>query len=63
MRWYGYLHINGEVKVKRTFGDYDQCVQDCQESDFVTSFTGEFDASTHEEAHDLASTELILNGA
>ena len=59
-KWWGYLHINGSVQVKRVFDQrsYDIARQDAQESDFVIAVTWQFDAIDRADA--LRQAEEIL---
>ena len=48
LMWYAYRHINGATQVKRFFGKMD--LQDCEESDFVESYTQPYRANGRDEA-------------
>ena len=54
--WYGYKHVNGSYQAKRYFDRRD--LTDCQESDFVDSYTQPFEAENREDA--LAEVEKRL---
>ena len=56
MKWWGYLHINGTVQVKRFFRITD--LDDARESEFVLAVTWVFDATDREDA--LRQAEEIL---
>ena len=56
MKWWGYLHINGTVQVKRFFRITD--LDDARESDFVLAVTWVFDATDRNDA--LRQAEEIL---
>ena len=55
-KWYGYLHTNGSIQVKRYLDSRD--LQDCDESDFVVSYTQPFMAIDREEAISIAAGKL-----
>jgi len=57
MEWYGYLHINGTLHVKRFFGDYGDIIE-CKQSDFVLCSAGPFDANSREEALAILKEKL-----
>ena len=48
--WWGYLHQNGTVQLKRWFGDHKDYTDDCIGNDFVVEVVYPFEANTHEEA-------------
>lgn len=48
--WWGYLHQNGKIQVKRWFGDHQDYTDDCEGNEFVVSVVPPFKADTHEEA-------------
>lgn len=54
--WWGYLHRNGTVQVKRWFGDHRDYTEDCENNPFVIRVVPPFAAETKEEA-----TEYIAN--
>lgn len=47
-RWWGYMHINGSLQVKRYFDAL--CLRDAHESPFVAKVVGPFDATDREDA-------------
>lgn len=51
--WWGYLHVNGGLHLKRYFGRED--IRQATESPFVDEAYGPFEADTRDEA------ELILH--
>jgi hypothetical protein len=58
-QWYGYLHENGSLHVKR----YDPVqgpgdIREALDSDFVSHLVGPFDANTREEALVYAQDNL-----
>jgi hypothetical protein len=50
LMWWGYLHQNGSVQVKRWFGDHADYTTDCRGNDFVQTVVQPFAAETREEA-------------
>jgi hypothetical protein len=59
LEWYGYLHVNGSIHLKRyrpelQRGDIDEAV----ESDFVSVVKGPFKAENREEAMKILRREL-----
>ena len=50
LMWWGYLHQNGTIQVKRWFGDHKDYTDDCEGNDFVTEVVRPFAADTREEA-------------
>ena len=55
-KWYGYKHVNGSYQAKRYFDRRD--LEDCQESDFVASYTQPFDAKDRAEALEIIERKL-----
>jgi len=53
--WWGYLHANGHVQVKRWFGDVKDYTEDCWGNDFVQIVVEPFVAATQE-----AATAIIV---
>ena len=41
-KWWGYIHINGKIQVKRYFSEMD--IEDAEESPFVSKVFRPFDA-------------------
>jgi hypothetical protein len=48
--WWGYLHSNGTVQVKRWFGDHKDYTEDCEGNDFVVRVVRPFAADSREAA-------------
>lgn len=47
IRWYGYLHNNGTLHVRRYIGDFGESdIEECRASPFVREVFGPFDART-----------------
>ena len=56
--WWGYLHQNGTVQLKRWFGDHADYTTDCEGNDFVQYVIPPFAADTRELALSIMSREL-----
>lgn len=56
--WWGYLHQNGTIQVKRWFGDHADYTEDCYGNPFVQRVVKPFEASSPEEARLHISKEL-----
>jgi len=56
--WWGYLHSNGTIQVKRWWGDHDDYTTDCKGNPFVLSVVKPFLAETWEDAHRIISMHL-----
>ena len=48
--WWGYLHQNGTVQVKRWYGDVADYTTDCEGNDFVQQVVRPFAADDRETA-------------
>jgi hypothetical protein len=48
--WWGYLHQNGTVQVKRWWGDHADYTTDCEGNDFVQQVVRPFAADDRETA-------------
>lgn len=48
--WWGYLHVDGNIQVKRYFGDWSDILKDVEYSDFVVGVFEPFEAESREEA-------------
>lgn len=46
--WWGYIHVNGNIQVKRYFDKRD--IEEAHESDFVASVYGPFEAEDRQTA-------------
>ena len=57
-RWWGYIHVNGSIQVKRYFDKRD--LEEAWESDFVYHVYGPFDAVDRDGA--LITMELYRRG-
>ena len=56
--WWGYVHQNGTVQLKRWFGDHADYTTDCEGNDFVQYVVPPFVANTREEALSEMSSKL-----
>jgi hypothetical protein len=56
--WWGYLHSNGTVQVKRWFGDHEDYTGDCSCNPFVQQVVKPFEANTYEEAFHRIQKEV-----
>ena len=50
-KWWGYLHANGSIQVKRWWGDHKDYTDDCIGNPNVQQIVKPFDANTIEEAY------------
>lgn len=57
--WWGYLHVNGTLQVKRFFHIND--ILEAQESPFVERANGPYPAADREEA--IKNLQILLEGA
>jgi hypothetical protein len=48
--WWGYLHSNGSVQLKRWSGDVKDYTEDCEGNDFVVRVVEPFSAPDREQA-------------
>jgi hypothetical protein len=60
--WWGYLHSNGTVQLKRYLGDPRDYTEDCEGNDFVQRVVPPFKANTREEALAIL-TDRLSGGA
>ncbi len=51
--FWGYLHENGTLQVKRWFGDHKDYTDDCEGNDFVREVVRPFKAPTREQAMEI----------
>jgi hypothetical protein len=58
LTWWGYLHVNNTVQVKRFFGSQD--ITEARESDFVSQTVGPFEATDRANALDIVKERLGL---
>ena len=57
-KWWGYLHVEGTLHVKRYFGPVD--ISEAQKSSFVDIMAGPWECSSREEAVKKLEGEIIL---
>ncbi len=59
--WWGYIHINGSIQVKRYFDKRD--IEEANESSFVNNVINPFSANNREEAIKyMEGQKLLING-
>lgn len=51
--WWGYIHANGSVQLKRWFGAHEDYTGDCENNPFVTRVVAPFEADTREQALEI----------
>lgn len=56
--WWGYLHQNGTIQVKRWFGDHKDYTDDCDGNDFVQQVVPPFSAATREKAERIVAARV-----
>lgn len=56
--YWGYLHQNGNIIVKRWFGDHKDYTVDCDGNDFVQKVMPPFEAISREQADEMAEKWL-----
>ena len=59
LMWWGYLHSNGSIQVKRWFGDHKDYTDDCQDNPFVLEVVRPFQAASQTEAYTYISEQLL----
>ena len=60
--WWGYLHANGQVQVKRWFGDHEDYTGDCIGNPNVIKVVKPFEANSYEEAEVILNHDLMIEG-
>lgn len=58
LMWWGYLHANGSMQLKRWFGDVKDYTDDCQDNPFVSRVVEPFEAASREEAAKILEEKL-----
>ena len=58
IQWWGYLHSNGTLQLKRWFGDHEDYTGDCIGNPFVVRVAEPFEADSHEEALEILKEKL-----
>ena len=56
--WWGYLHSNGSIQIKRWFGDHKDYTDDCIGNDFVVKVVEPFEADSREAALEIIKEKL-----
>ena len=59
--WWGYLHLNNTIQVKRWFGDVKDYTDDCIGNDFVQRVITPFQAENRDEALKIIINKLGEN--
>jgi hypothetical protein len=62
LEWWGYLHANGDIQVKRYLGDPRDYTTDCDGNPFVLAVCEPFEAHSREEALTHIRQELTRRG-
>ncbi len=57
--WWGYLHKNGTIQIKRWFGDHKDYTDDCKDNEFVQQVVPPFPAATRDEAIEILIRSLM----
>jgi hypothetical protein len=57
--WWGYLHQNGTVQLKRWFGDHKDYTEDCEGNDFVQRVVKPFPAPDGDKALQILTGKLL----
>jgi hypothetical protein len=58
LMWWGYMHQNGSLQLKRWFGDHKDYTDDCEGNDFVVRVVRPFAADTREEAEKILREKI-----
>jgi hypothetical protein len=58
LMWWGYLHQNGSIQVKRWFGDHKDYTTDCEGNDFVVQVVKPFACDSREHAINQIRNQL-----
>lgn len=56
--WWGYLHSNNTIQLKRWWGDHQDYTTDCENNPFVQEVVEPFEANTYEEAWSIIQQKL-----
>lgn len=56
--WWGYLHANGTIQVKRWLGDPKDYTEDCEGNDLVQLVVRPFVAKSQEEAYEFIKSHV-----
>jgi len=63
LMWWGYLHSNGTIQVKRWLGDHEDYTGDCQNNPFVKHVIKPFEAESRDAAIRTIAERLYNEGA
>ena len=58
LMWWGYLHSNGIIQVKRWFGDHKDYTEDCDGNPFVLQVVQPFEAASRDEALKILKQQI-----
>ena len=58
--WWGYLHQNNTIQVKRWFGDHKDYTDDCYGNPFVQKVVPPFEANSREDALKILTQRLSI---
>jgi len=58
--WWGYLHQNGNIQVKRWFGDHKDYTDDVDGNDFVVQVVRPFSAETRQLAESIIKDRILV---
>jgi hypothetical protein len=58
LMWWGYMHQNGSLQLKRWFGDHKDYTDDCEGNDFIVRVVRPFAADTREEAEKILREKI-----
>ena len=56
--WWGYLHSNKTIQVKRWLGDHDDYTRDCENNPFVITVVRPFKAENRDDALKIITMQL-----
>jgi len=58
LMWWGYMHSNGTLQLKRWLGDHADYTTDCYGNPFVLKVAEPFEANTYEKALHILQQKL-----
>lgn len=58
--FWGYLHANGSLHVKRWFGDTRDYGEDCENNPFVAEVVSPFRAASYEHAREIVFKKIYM---
>lgn len=56
--WWGYIHQNGSIQIKRWFGDHKDYTDDCEGNEFVHRVFVPFSANSREDAIKIIKDQI-----